>query len=57
MAAKCSEYQETLAIERAMKDKTLSETDWETHQLREQEIDANRRPGAADDDSDAPLSA
>jgi hypothetical protein len=64
MAAKCSEYQETLAIERAMRDKTMSETDWATHQIREYKIDIGHHGGAdsesgtvADIDVDAPVSA
>jgi hypothetical protein len=36
MAARCAEYKETLAIERAMKDKTLTENEWMARQVRKQ---------------------
>lgn len=46
MTAKCSEYKESLAIEKGLRDKTMSIAEWETSQLREHEESSTRQEEA-----------
>ncbi|ATB27401.1 hypothetical protein MEBOL_000841 [Melittangium boletus DSM 14713] len=45
LAAECREYKETLAIERAMQDKTFREEEWMQKQLAEQPIEQEKLAG------------
>jgi hypothetical protein len=47
MAAACAQYKETLAIERAMTDKTFAEAAWEASQVKEHDVSLLDTPAPA----------